>query len=166
MLQRPTRRTLLTALIAVGVAGAGPAGAADAFVLIDATDAERERAHQRTLSAEELEQPPLVTRSIFPSIRIVAPSSAAAGTLKAPLRLELVFHTSPGARIVPESFRVFYGLLKLDVTERLRKNAQVSERGVVAENAMLPAGAHRLYLQVADSQGRFFERELRFKVDG
>jgi hypothetical protein len=153
------------------------------FDLVESGEAELERRHVQDLrdrmarlppqgtppagaALPELDPdaPPLVTSSLYPTIRILSPT-AAGDALKAPLRLELRFVAAPGSRIVPESFRALYGLLKLDITERLRRHAQVSESGVIAEHAMLPAGSHRLYLQVADDQGRFFERELRFRVE-
>ena len=140
-----------------------PAGA-DALILVSAAEYERELAHQRSLPADVLNEPPLVTRSVYPAIRIVSPRSGAEG-VKAPLRLELAFDSGPSARIVPDSFRVLYGMLKLDITERIRRHAEVTERGVVAENAALPAGSHRMYMQVADDRGRFVEREFRFRVE-
>lgn len=169
------------ALITVVLLAAQPCARAGGFQLVAPREAEAEREHVSTLRQRrdralaqgralpddgiDPDAPPLVLRSMYPSIRIVSPAVTASDALKAPLRIELAFVAAPGTRIVPESFRALYGLLKIDVTERLRSYAQVSERGVVAEQAMLPAGAHRLYLQVADDQGRVFERELRFRVE-
>ena len=52
-------------------------------------------------------------------------------------------------------------LLKLDITETLRKHAQLSEKGMLAEGAGMPAGTHRLFIQVADDRGRCVLREPR-----
>ncbi len=124
---------------------------------------------QREVKAEAA-APPQITprfapapRSGGPAIRVLAPN--APGTaVPAPLRIELAFSPAPGARIVPSSFRVLYGLLKIDLTDRLRKHATVSEAGVVVDQAQLPDGQHRLILQVADDQGNTAEQELRIRV--
>jgi len=89
----------------------------------------------------------------------------AAGTpVAAPLRLEVAFTPAPGARIVPSSFRVLYGLLKIDLTDRMRRHATVTETGVVVDGAKVPDGQHRLFLQVADDKGNTAEQELRIRV--
>jgi len=84
---------------------------------------------------------------------------------KTPVRIELAFQAETGAHIVPESFRVLYGMLRLDITERLRKHGVVTEKGAVAEKAEMPSGTHRLYIKIADDQGRVTERELKIAVE-
>ena len=48
----------------------------------------------------------------------------------------------------------------------MKKNATVTETGVVVDNAQVPDGQHRLILQVADDQGNIAEQELRIRVGG
>ena len=134
-----------------------------AFDLITAAEA------QQTAKAE-LEAPPEIrTRQVVipkpnaPGIRVISPA-AAATTVAAPLRIEVAFTPTPGTRIVPSSFRVLYGLLKIDLTDRLRRHATVTESGVVVDRAVVPDGQHRLILQVADDQGNTAEQELRIRV--
>jgi hypothetical protein len=157
---------LMNLLVMAALWAARAASAAD-FQLIDAEQVKREQQYQATLPREELDEPPMVTRSRFPAIRVLAPAvdtAQLASLLKAPLRLQLAFETSTDARILPQTFRALYGMLKFDITETLRKHAQLSEKGMLAEGAGLPAGAHRIYIQVADDRGRFTEREVRFRV--
>lgn len=104
-----------------------------------------------------------VPRREQPAIQVLQPATPTAG-VPAPVRIELAFKPAPGTRIVPSSFRVLYGLLKLDLTERLSRNATVSETGVVVEQARVPEGQHRLILQIADDQGNTAEHELRLRV--
>jgi hypothetical protein len=100
-----------------------------------------------------------------PQIRVIAPQAAGEGAVPAPLRLELGFSAAaPGARIVPGSFRLLYGVLRIDLTERVRGAASISEQGVLLERAVMPPGAHRLWAQVSDDQGNLGEQELRFRV--
>lgn len=98
-----------------------------------------------------------------PSITIVSPRSTVR-PISTPVRIEVAFETSPGARIVPDTFKVLYGLLKIDVTSKIRPYAVVSEHGLLAEKAVLPPGTHRLLLQISDSAGRTAESEVRFSI--
>jgi hypothetical protein len=144
----------------------GVADAADAFELVTRAESGREQ-----LAALQAPPPPLATaprtRSMpvprsGPQIRVLTPSQTQA--VPAPLRIEIEFEPSAGARIVPSSFRMLYGVLKIELTERLRRHATISEAGVVIERAQIPDGMHRLFLQVADDQGQQAEQELRLRV--
>lgn len=161
-------RRALVALLALGaLARQGVADAADAFELVTRAESGREQ-----LAALQAPPPPPLavaprTRSMAvprsgPLIRVLMPSQTQA--VPAPLRIEIEFEPSAGARIVPSSFRMLYGVLKIDLTERLRRHATVSEAGVVIERAQIPDGMHRLFLQVADDQGQQAEQELRLRV--
>lgn len=159
----------LLALLLLGLARAQ----AGAFELITPAEAQQEAAAQ----AAEAARPRVVPRSLpvprdpgprpaeprRPAIRVLEPRPADV-PVAAPLRIELAFNAAPGTRIVPESFRVLYGLLKIDLTERLRSHAAISETGVVLERAQVPDGQHRLLLQVADDRGNLAEQELRIRV--
>jgi hypothetical protein len=89
-----------------------------------------------------------------------------AGPLKAPLDIIVRFVSPSGAVIDPTSFkveaRVFGGWF--DVTREIRKHARVKPDGVAATGAMLPAGDHRIRLQIKDGQNRLGQAEIAFKV--
>ena len=156
---------LAVAMLAMLAMSPGPAQAqgSGGFELITAAEA-------RQAAKAELEAPPEIRprqvpgpKGNVPGIRVLSPS--APGTVvAAPLRIEVAFTPTPGTRIVPSSFRVLYGLLKIDLTERLRQHATVTESGVVVDRAVVPDGQHRLILQVADDQGNTAEQELRIRV--
>lgn len=158
-------RHLAPVAVALAMWWSGPvfAQAAGGFDLITAAEARQE-------ARAELEAPPVIRsrqvptpRPNAPGIRVLSPN--APGTpVAAPLRIELAFTPTPGTRIVPSTFRVLYGLLKIDLTERLRQHATVTESGVVVDRAVVPDGQHRLILQVADDQGNTAEQELRIRV--
>lgn len=133
------------------------------FELISATEAQQEARAEAAAPEDIRPRVAPVPRSDATAIRVVSPSAAGTG-VAAPVRIEVAFKPAPGARIVPSTFRVLYGLLKIDLTERLRKHATVSETGVVVEQAQVPDGQHRLILQVADDQGNTAEQELRIRV--
>jgi hypothetical protein len=150
---------------------AGPAQAAPqlAFELVTRAEAARDR--ELRPKNETFDAPEVRTRSVpgaaaaaapVFAIRVLAPTPQVAVT--APLRIELAFDAPPGARVVPSSFRVLYGVLKIDLTDRLRRFSTISERGVVVDQAVVPDGLHRLFLQVADDKGNVAEQELRLRV--
>lgn len=148
------------AAVAVLWASSGLAEAAG-FDLVTASEA------QQAAQAEKTMKEPVRTRSLpkpdAPAIKVVSPSTP--GTpVSAPLRIEVAFQPAAGARIVPSSFRVLYGLLKIDLTDRLRQHATVTENGVVVNGAKVPDGQHRMFIQVADDKGNTAEQELRFRV--
>ena len=98
-----------------------------------------------------------------PGIEVLAPA-ADGRAVPSPLRLQVAFLPPVDARIVPGSFRILYGVLKLDVTERLQRHAQLSETGVVVEQAQVPQGTHRLFVRVADEKGRVAEQAVVIRV--
>jgi len=149
-------------IVTIGAALAGARAVADdGFTLVTPSLAEAEQQFEAT-HGETSGAPPR-TRSLFPNIRVVSPQTNGA-EMASPLRIELVFETSGDAHIVPSTFRVLYGLLKFDLTDNVRQNATVTEKGLVAEKAAVPKGTHRLFLQIADDKGRVTERELKVKI--
>jgi hypothetical protein len=165
---------VLTAWVGTGTAQTSPPtrpatpaarGPALAFELISPAEARRDL--EARPKSEPPDLPEVRTRSLpggapVLAIRVLAPAAQAAVT--APLRIELAFETPPGARVVPSTFRVLYGVLKIDLTDRLRRFSTINERGVVVDQAVVPDGLHRLFLQVADDKGNVAEQELRLRV--
>jgi hypothetical protein len=160
-------KRLAIAGLASGLAfGAGQrAGAAEPapFELVTAAEAQRE---WRAAPAEAGGARPPRLRSLkstAPQIEVLVPQGDG-GTVTAPLRIELAFRPAPGTRVVPASFRALYGVLKIDLTERLIRHAVISEAGVVVDRALVPDGNHRFLLRVNDDQGNLGEQELRVRV--
>jgi hypothetical protein len=174
--RRACVRFALRALGALGVLGglAGPAlaqpAAKAAFELVTAAEARQDREIRAKGEVEPevrsrgapaaAAQPGQQGQPVF-TIRIIAPAQA---SVTAPLRIELAFEPLPGARVVPSTFRLLYGVMKLDLTERLRRFATITETGVVVDRAQVPEGQHRLLVQVSDDRGNVAQQELRVRV--
>jgi hypothetical protein len=157
------RGTAVAALALLLWAHEARADESAAFELITASEAQDAALAEATAPPQVRTRAAPIPKPNQPAIQVVTPQ--APGTaVAAPVRIEVAFKPAPGARIVPSSFRVLYGLLKIDLTERLRKHATVNENGVVVEQAQVPDGQHRLILQVADDQGNIAEQELRLRV--
>jgi hypothetical protein len=86
-------------------------------------------------------------------------------TLKAPFPIQLVFKASDDAEVLPETFKVFYGFMKLDITDRVVKNTKVTKTGLTVDQADIPAGTHKLLLQITDSKNRKTEMPMSFTVE-
>ncbi len=69
-----------------------------------------------------------------------------------------------GAEIDPTTFRVLYGWLGIDITDRLKEHANITPEGIRAENAELPEGRHELTLEIADTKGRYGAATLEFTI--
>ena len=97
-----------------------------------------------------------------PRIELVTPDVRA--PVSTPTRILLRFFGSAPAQPRPESFRVLYGMLKLDITSRLLGLARVTPEGLDVAEATLPRGTHALTLRLEDSVGRATTQTVQFTV--
>ena len=102
--------------------------------------------------------------SMAPLIAVVDPQ-AIDKTLKNPFRMEIDFKTQAGARLDYSSFKAYYGAFKIDITDRLLKEATRTASGLRLSNVNVPSGSHKIVLRIKDDQSRMGERELYFKVE-
>jgi len=99
---------------------------------------------------------------VRPAIEIRQPSLLSQ-PLDTPLSIELSF-LAADAPILPETFRAYYGNLKLNITDRILKKVKVMVDGLRVNDAELPSGQHKILLVIEDEKGRRGERELKFTV--
>ena len=97
-----------------------------------------------------------------PRIALLAPSLSASVNSPTPIRMR--FEASAPAVIRPETFRVRYGALRLDITDRITAVAKVGGQGIDVDEVRLPSGSHKLVVQIADSLGRAAEQSFQFTV--
>lgn len=102
--------------------------------------------------------------SMAPLIAVVDPQ-AVDRALKNPFRMEIDFKTQAGARLDFSTFRAYYGAFKIDITDRLLKEATRTASGLRLSNVNVPSGSHKIILRIKDDQSRMGERELYFKVE-
>ena len=98
-----------------------------------------------------------------PVIEVLTPD--ARQSVKAPVDISVRFAPGPGATIVLGSLRIRYGMIGLDVTDRIRRAATVTEQGIRAPGAALPAGSHSMSIEIADSAGRKTKQAFKFRVE-
>ncbi len=97
-----------------------------------------------------------------PQIELLRPQLGSA--INSPTAIDIRFKAAPGSQIRPESFRILYGRLRLDITERVVQNTAVSREGVSVAQASLPRGQHRLLLSIEDTQNRTGQTQLDFQI--
>ena len=107
----------------------------------------------------------LRARAVVPLIDILQPEPVSDLKVKTPFAISVLFKSQPDTAINPATFKVFYGALKIDITSRITKFVTVTKAGFSLADAKIPAGKHRLTLQVQDEKQRLAERELRLVVE-
>jgi hypothetical protein len=119
-------------------------------------------------SQEKLE--PIFTARSSPSssdpiIEIRSPSLV--GPIKSPVSIDLRCLSSGAAKINWESLKIVYGygFARFDITERVKKEAKFLGDGIQIASANMQSGSHRLVIQVANTDGKQAEREVRFTVE-
>ena len=96
--------------------------------------------------------------------RIVFDKPSPNGMVSAPLDVVVKFVPEAGSEIVPGSLKVYYGFMKLDITDRIIKRAQINNNALVASGAEIPAGSHKLTLEIRDTKNRVGRANLSFEV--
>lgn len=129
---------------------------AGAWTLITEEEHEREKAAPPSVQAPSAAQPGA------PTIDVDQPETS--NPIKSPVTIRVSFHPQQGAAIDITSFRVTYGFLRIDITQRILDNAQLTASGLFAKDAQLPAGQYKVTLQIADNLHRVGARTVEFTV--
>jgi hypothetical protein len=84
--------------------------------------------------------------------------------IRVPVNIRIRFRPQGGAVIDLATFRATYGWLGIDITSRIIEHAQINASGLFANNAEMPAGHHKVTLQIADNVRRVGSRVFEFTV--
>jgi hypothetical protein len=79
-----------------------------------------------------------------PRIDVIEPDQKE--TIVSPVNIRLRF-VPAGSKIMPGSFKAWFGWLEIDITSRLLEHAKIDASGLSAENAEIPAGQYRIKLR-------------------
>ncbi|MEO0314087.1 MAG: hypothetical protein RI928_543 [Pseudomonadota bacterium] len=132
---------------------------ASAIELVTAEEASRSQQAPPVVEAHSSAPDPLA-----PMIAVVDPQKIDKA-LKNPFRMEIDFKTQAGAQLDFSTFKAYYGAFKVDITDRLLKEATRTASGLRLSNVNVPSGSHKIVLRIKDDQNRMGERELYFKVE-
>ena len=110
---------------------------------------------------------PLITKAVAvpgaPQIEIVLPRLD--GPVASPTAIQLTFVPAASTLVRPETFKVLYGRLRIDITQRLVNAAKITAEGISVKEASLPKGRHRLLLSIEDQQGRQGMKSVDFDIN-
>jgi hypothetical protein len=125
------------------------------------------REYQSELAARAAPHAQLVLKSAdmdAPTITVVKPDKS--GAIQPPVDIDVRFKPAQGATVNIGSLKIMYGFLKLDITQRIltAPGVKVSADGLTANGAKLPAGSHKLLIEVADNYGRTARQPVEFTV--
>lgn len=101
---------------------------------------------------------------LAPQISVTAPDSLEPA-IKNPFNIEILLKAQKDAELNFGSFRAFYGTFRLDITDRLLKEAAKTLTGLKLSNLEVPSGKHKIVLRISDMQGRTAEKEIIIKVE-
>ena len=101
---------------------------------------------------------------LAPQISVTAPDSLEPA-MKNPFNIEILLKAQKDAELNFGSFRAFYGTFRLDITDRLLKEAAKTLTGLKLSNLEVPSGKHKIVLRISDMQGRTAEKEIIIKVE-
>ncbi|NBQ40217.1 MAG: hypothetical protein EBU34_10710 [Alphaproteobacteria bacterium] len=101
---------------------------------------------------------------LAPQILVTAPDSLER-VMKNPFNMEILLKAQKDAELNFGSFKAYYGTFRLDITERLLKEAAKTLTGLKLSNLEVPAGKHKIVLRISDTQGRTAEKEIIIKVE-
>lgn len=101
---------------------------------------------------------------LAPQIQILEPQ-ALDKPLKNPFKMEVFFKPQPGALLDFSSFKAFYGTFKLDITDRLMKEAVKTASSIRLANVDVPSGRHKIFISIKDNLGHTAAKEIVFKVE-
>ncbi len=103
------------------------------------------------------------TRSLdAPLIEVLSPDINQ--VLQAPIDIDIRFTATPGAMIALHTVRVRYGVIGLDITERLRNVGAVTKEGIRARGALLPLGEHPMIVDVQDTNGNRTQHRFTLRI--
>ncbi len=150
---------LITLLVGAGCASDAPQRGQRGFVLVTPSEVARERQMQDSAPSRSAEAK---RDSQSPDIMLIRPASL--HDIASPTDIELRFRAKDEAHVELRTLRVLYGMFGIDITPRLLKHATITESGILAKEANLPAGSHQITIEIADNRSRVARESFRFIV--
>ena len=101
---------------------------------------------------------------LAPTIQLIDPEGLDK-PLKNPFRMEVLFKPQQGALLDFTTFKAYYGTFKIDITQRLLKEAVKTPSSIRLANVDVPSGRHKLLISIKDNLGHTSVKEITFKVE-
>jgi len=97
-----------------------------------------------------------------PLIEVISPDVTQ--DLQSPIDIDIRFTATAGAMIALHTVRVRYGVIGLDMTERLRNVGAVTKEGIRARGAILPLGEHPMTVDLQDTKGNRTQHRFTLRI--
>jgi hypothetical protein len=114
--------------------------------------------------AAMLEMELTVPDALAPQIQVLEPD-VLDKPLKNPFKMEVFFKPQNGALLDFSTFKAYYGTFKLDITDRLMKQAVKTASSIRLSNVDIPSGRHKIFISIKDNLGHTAAKEIAFKVE-
>lgn len=101
---------------------------------------------------------------LAPTIQLIDPDGLDK-PLKNPFRMEVLFKPQQGAFLDFTTFKAYYGTFRIDITQRLLKEAVKTPSSIRLANVDVPSGRHKLLISIKDNLGHTSVKEITFKVE-
>ena len=104
-----------------------------------------------------------ITSADGPKITVTAPSGY---SLVPPVDIDVVFEPRDGSQVDMQTLRIDYkmGPAWLNITQRVKANATIKGTRLLARNADLPKGNHKLRFSIRDANNRTTRAQVTFSV--
>jgi hypothetical protein len=136
------------------------AGLQNAFAIELVTSEEALSSQQAAMLEAELTAPD----PLGPTIQLLDPEGLDK-PLKNPFKMEVLFKPQQGAALDFSTFKALYGTFKIDITDRLMKEAVKSASSIRLANVDVPSGRHKLLISIKDNLGHTTVKEIAFRVE-
>ncbi len=150
---------LIVLIIVAGCASEAPKEKPSGFVLVTPFELARD---ERLRDSTPPRSPEPKRELQSPDIVLLRPATL--HDVLSPTDIELQFLAKEQTQIDMRTLRVMYGTFGINITDRLMKHATVTDAGIVAREASLPAGSHLITIEIADNQKRVTRESFRFIV--
>jgi len=149
--------------LSVAFLGLAIFSSANGFTLI--SEAEKKAYSEAVENGDflELEEKSLDLDDTAPKIELLRPDITDSD-LRSPMVFELRFEAHDDATIDIKTLKITYGWI--NITKRIIKDAEVSESGILARDAVIPPGRYSIQVQIRDSKKRHSKRKFKFTVKG
>ena len=119
---------------------------------------------RKSEEAAMLEMELTIPDALGPQIQVLEPD-VLDRPLKNPFKMEVFFKPQNGALLDFSTFKAYYGTFKLDITDRLMKQAVKTATSIRLSNVDIPSGRQIIFISIKDNLGHTDAREIAFKVE-
>jgi hypothetical protein len=152
----------IVTIAAIPVLGLTAGSNSELFITME--EYAREQKKRAAMGNNAVELLNLRARGDVGAPEIIVKSPSLDSPIKGPVNIDVEFVPGGDAPIDLSSFKVTYGFLGIDVTDRVKRYATITTNGVKADLPAMPKGQHNFELQISDTFKRMARKRMRCEV--